>query len=212
MACDRSAPPATETSEPAGADTVPRTPTNEPAATPALPAPGTKLTYEDRAAWRTLVQWPDDCEDAFVHTYGTEEAGLTLYEIDDRYALIEILCARGAYQGSQMYGYVNHTTSPMTTQLITFEHYLPADEATLEKTVTQELWGEATFLPQPKELTLLHFSRQTRDCGTWTRYAFDEGEARIAGVWARPTCPTQPEDPVDPGAGHPPAHWKKMEL
>jgi hypothetical protein len=62
-----------------------------------------------------------------------------------------------------------------------------------------------------QELSILHLSRQTRDCGIWTRYALHGGEpAELVDAWARLPCPADPEPPVTPDPGHPPQGWTRI--
>jgi hypothetical protein len=204
---------------------------NASTASPAIPPPATQdagedaakdaavsgaadaaLTRADRAAWRARLHWPDDCEGAFQATDASGDAGLRIDRLADGSTLVQIRCAAGAYQPSQV---VMRTTAtertPAASALLSFTTWLSPDGASLERAEVQELWGELAFLPATQELTLLSLSRQTGDCGTWAKYTLAGNTATLDRVHARLPCPATPGAPASPAPGRPPEGWAPID-
>jgi hypothetical protein len=142
-----------------------------------LPKQG-KLTYRDREAWRKIIGWPESCEEAFSATMSKAAAGLKFYSLGSRAYLVEITCTLGAYQGFQVYTYLDERDSPPVARLLTFPTLEYTSEKTLEKTEAQELWGLSVFDSKSRRLTVLNRFRGLGDCGTFATYGF-EGEKPV---------------------------------
>ncbi len=167
----------------------------------------TGLTHKERAAWREILKWPADCEDAFATTHNTQDdgfAGLEFYELSDRRYLVEVACAAGAYQGSQVYVLFDESKSPHQTNVLSFQNYVAEDEDKLEKEETAELWGTATFDARSKQLTMLNKYRGPGDCGALAAYGFEDGTPKLLEFRAKTKC--------DGRGAENPKQWKKVLL
>ena len=172
--------------------------------------PKDNLKSEHRAQWRRILAWPDDCEHAFTST-SASQVGLTFHTLMHGVTLVEVLCSAGAYQPLFRCYLIDESVSPAAIARVAFPTYEYPDGEQGEWKTQFELWGEPTFLDGRNVLTVLRFGRQTRDCGTWARYGFEGGKARILGVWSRMPCPEPTERPVDPDRGKPPVGWERIE-
>jgi hypothetical protein len=174
--------------------------------------PRTNVTATDRARWRGVLQWPAECENAFELTHISSDGGLFFRALEDGVTLIEVTCAAGAYQGSAVFVRLDENASPPAARTLMFATYTSADNETLERTESTELWGEAMFLQDARELTLLSVSRQTRDCGTWSRYSLAEAAPRLLELYAQIVCPEESGPPAQPEPGRPPDGWAKIPI
>ena len=160
------------------------------------------LSPGDRRAWRGILKWPDECEEAFEQTMGKETAGLEFYELSAGRYLVEIVCTTGAYQGYQFYSYLDETKSPPAARLLTFETYESEDEDKLQKTEKQEMWGLPEFDAKTKRLRILNKYRGPGDCGSLARYEFPEGSPVLKEFREKSKCDGK-------GAGNP-EKWRRI--
>lgn len=184
------------------------------AALPAQPSPprGPDLTLEDRAAWRALVHWPEECEAAFEQSHAGTAAGLEFHALSEGLTLLGVVCAAGSYQPSSVFLRVDERVSPPSAAMLTFATYESDNGESLTRTQETEVWGETAFLAEDKALVVLRVSRQSGDCGTWARYEMDGAAPRLTELWARFPCPAEPEAHVNPQPGHPPEEWKRVRI
>lgn len=166
----------------------------------------------DRAAWHARLGWAAECEDAFAATSAAGDAGLAFHEISPGVSLVEVRCASGSYQPSWIFLRLDERVTPPVIEALTFPTAESPDGETIERTESMELWGLPTFLPEAVALTLLSYSRQTRDCGIWSRYALTEAEPRLEELFARLPCPAEPEAAADPVSGRPPEGWTRVPV
>jgi hypothetical protein len=169
--------------EPAPAPTPAATPAPPPAAKPA-PLPS------GRAAWRAVLGWPDDCEQAFRET-AAEGEGIEVYPLGPARSLVEVRCAWGAYQGSYLYYRYDQSSKPPGAGPLEFEVRESPDEASLVPGKSTEIAGLPTFDAKTGELTVLDKFRGPGDCGTLATYRFDEGQARLVALRAKAACDGQ---------------------
>lgn len=162
------------------------------------------LSHKDREAWRKIIKWPDSCEEAFDSTMNKETAGLEFYNLSEKQYLIEVICTFGAYQGFQVYSYLDETKSPADAKLLTFPAYGSKDENKLEKKETEELWGVSEFDFKTKQLTILNKFRGLGDCGTLATYGFHGGDVQLKELRAKLTC--------DGKGAENPKMWRKIGL
>jgi len=168
---------------------VPAPPVSAPAAPPAPALKRTGLTRADRPAWRQVLGWPADCEQAFQESSSVpEEAGVALYELAPGRSLVEVRCAWGAYQGSQVYYLYDETRRPPAVLPLTFEIRESPDEGALVKSESREIWGLPTFDPRARELSVLNKFRGPGDCGTLATYRFETSGVRLARLRAKIAC------------------------
>jgi len=175
----------------------------EGAAKVAPPLSKINITYEDRKAWREILKWPDECEQAFDYpdkSYG----GMEFYQLADKQYLVQIICTGGAYQGYQVYYFYDETKQQPTAKLLNFESRESQDEKSLTEIQTTELWGQPEFDDNAKELRILNKFRGIGDCGILATYRFVNGEPQLKEMRAKLVC--------DGKGAENPENWKKVTL
>jgi hypothetical protein len=171
-------------------------------------APGklsrTGLKKSDRAAWRAMLKWSDDCESGFA-VRDDDSAGLEFYSLGGRRSLVQVACAPGAYQGSQTYYLLDERTSPPAAKPIEFVTWDAAgpEGKTLVRRQTTELTGSAEFAPASRELTILNRYRGPGDCGSHAVYRIGSDKAEVKEFRAKLECDGE-------GAEHP-ERWPKID-
>ncbi len=181
-----------------------------PAAAASSPAPQlarTNLTRADRAAWRRVLGWPADCEEAFTASAAADAPGIEVDPLSPGRSLVEVRCAWGAYQGSQVYYFYDETRKPAGVLPLTFEVRESPDDRSLVPSETREVSGLSTFDARTGQLTILDKFRGPGDCGTLATYDFAAGQARLAKLRAKVACDGEgaeaperwPEIPLAPG-------------
>jgi hypothetical protein len=158
------------------------------AAAPGASLKKTNLTPEDRRAWRKLIEWPDECEEAYEGTMSKAAAGLQFHELAGGQYLVEVLCTSGAYQGYQFYSYLDETKSPPAARLLTFQTFQSEGEGAPKKAETQEMWGLATFDAASKSLEIHNRYRGPGDCGSLATYEFPDGTPRLKEFREKSEC------------------------
>lgn len=160
-------------------------------------------TYEDRRAWREILKWSDECEQAFDYpdkSYG----GIEFYELAEKRYLVQVTCTGGAYQGYQVYYFYDEAQQPPTAKLLTFESRESQDEKSLTRTQATEMWGQPTFDQKTKELKVLNKFRGIGDCGILATYGFANGEPVLKELRAKLAC--------DGKGAENPEKWNKVAL
>ena len=161
-----------------------------------LPPVTGQLSYQDRQAWRKIINWSNDCEEAFDSTMSKEDAGLEFYELGEGAYLVEVTCTLGAYQGFQNYSHLTLSGAQPVARTLTFPTYESEDEGKLEKKETEELWGFPEFDLKRKRLTIFNKFRGLGDCGALATYSFQDGAPKLVEVRAKLKCDGQgAEDP-----------------
>ena len=201
VACDRAGP------APEGGATTPGAAPNSLAASLREREPAT----DERGAWRSVLGWSDDCQQAFELSAAGTGSGLQFLALHPELTVVAVLCAAGAYQPSFVYYLADTGGGQVAATLLEFPTYESPDGQSLIATRQSELWGEPSLLPASGELAVLSLARQTGDCGTWARYGFDDGSVELREFWAALPCPTEIQPPADPAPGSPPAGWTKVE-
>jgi len=186
----------------AGKPSQTQTPTT--AARASLPPTEGKLTPADRKAWREIIRWPEECEEAFAGTAGRagDNAGLEFFELGEGRRLVKVLCAGGAYQPSQVFAIVNEAGATPSAKVLTFDVYESPGDDKLEKTSATELWGLADFDARTKQLKVHNRFRGPGDCGTLSTYGFDAAGPVLKELRADTLC--------DGKGAENPERWKKV--
>lgn len=148
---------------------------------------------EDRAGWRKLLNWSNDCEEGFRAT-SSGQSGLQTYALGGGRSLVQVACVAGAYQGSQEY-FVIEGARPRAVSLTTFEAAGP-EGTTLERRQVKEITGLAEFDPKTRLLRILNKYRGPGDCGSWAVYDFSGSDAQLKEFRAKVACDGE-------GAEHP---------
>ena len=130
--------------------------------------------------------------------------GIEVYALSPGRSLVEVRCAWGAYQGSQVYYLYDETRQPPGALPLTFEVRESPDDRSLVKSETREVWGLPTFDPKTGQLSVLNKFRGPGDCGTLATYGFAAGQARLAKLRAKTACDGQ--------GGEEPERWPEISL
>ena len=169
------------------------------------------LSLADRTAWRQVLRWPPDCEEAFAGSHAGDDGGLTFTELAPRLTLVDVLCAAGAYQPSHVFLRLDERGSSRVVSVLEFARFESDDGRTVALSAPQrELWGEAYVTADRRELSVLSLSRQLGDCGVWHRWAIDTEQPRLVSAAARLPCPSRPGDAAQMIAGDAPSGWRRV--
>jgi len=163
----------------------------------------TDLTYADRVAWRSQLQWPQDCESSFDYP-DKSFAGIAFFELSTQHYLVQVTCTLGAYQGTYVFLALDESHSPSTSRLLSFVEYEDSGEPgpnRLQKSEAKELTGTPEFDAGKKQLRLINKFRGLGDCGYLATYAFTKDQPDLVQLQAKLDCDGKAVNPHD---------WKKM--
>ncbi|MBU4233778.1 MAG: WG repeat-containing protein [Proteobacteria bacterium] len=150
-----------------------------------------KLTYEDRQAWKKILQWPNHCSPDPADL-GRPDAGLPhenpsglrFWQLEPKKYLVEVKCWVEPYNDLQLYLFYDETTEPPTSRLLQFERYDPGAKIIVGEPDT-ELSGYPEFHPQKRELTLWTRPPGLGEWDTWTKYRITEDKGVFLEVRAK---------------------------
>lgn len=162
-----------------------------------------ELPASQRAGWREVIRWPDDCEDAFRATTGERKSGIVFHDLGQGHRLAQITCAPGAYQGYYVFADVAESRKGMTSRLLTFPLFASPDGKKIERQAGEEVWGTVTFDSRSRTLTVLNRFRGPGDCGSYVVYRFRDGIPVVDKALAKPQCDGH-------GAEHP-ERWPRIK-
>ena len=146
----------------------------------------TFLASQDREAWRKLLQWPDDCEQAFAYP-DKSFSGLAFYPIAKQQTIVQVICTLGAYQGYQLYYLLDADQGPNPQPLV-FETREAQQQNAWTKMQTQELWGLPSFDKKTKTLKILNKFRGLGDCGVLATYQFINAKPILTALRGKSAC------------------------
>ena len=183
-----------------------------PAAVPqgaAAPLRRSQLSLGDRTRWRSVLNWPNECEEAFQASRAADDAGLVFNELSPGVSFVQVLCAAGSYQPSFVYMRFDERSPAPVAALLIFPVYESSDGVSIESVKASEIWGEPFVSPARRELAVLNLARQTGDCGIWTRYNIG-GEIPVVVDARSARCSTGPGTPAASSDGQPPRGWQPV--
>jgi Protein of unknown function (DUF1176) len=163
------------------------------------------LTYADRLAWRTRLNWSQDCESTFDYP-DKSFAGLAFYGVSEKYDLVQVTCTLGSYQGTYVFLLLDKSVSPAKSTVLHFISYEDSGESgpgRLKKTQASELTGTPDFDQGSKQLRVIHKFRGLGDCGFLTSYGFPKGEPELIQLQDKLECDGKVINPRD---------WKAVPL
>jgi hypothetical protein len=169
------------------------------------------LSVADRAAWRKVLKWPAECEEAFEASHAGDDGGLVFAELSPRVTLVDVLCAAGGYQPSHIFLRLDERGSSRVVAVLEFTPFDSEDGRTVSRSAPHsELWGEAYIAADRRELSVLSLSRQLGDCGTWHKWAIGTEQPRLTAAAARLPCPSRPGTASQMIAGDAPSGWRRI--
>jgi hypothetical protein len=158
----------------------------------------TSLSKSDRTRWRAVLKWPDDCESGFALREG-DDAGLRFHALGGRRYFVEVACAPGAWQGSQIYYFLDERASPAAARPVefaTWEAGGPAGETLVRRRAT-ELFGNTEYAAAGRELKVVNRYRGSGDCGSYAVYRISAGKAELKEFRAKVKCDGEGADEMD---------------
>ena len=143
-------------------------------ATQVAALPGT----EDRAAWRALLGWAEDCEERRRTTVAAElGAGIEVDTLGEGRYLVQVLCYSGAYQPGKLVFVQGPGRSSTPLRLPGYD-----DGGAPEDSIPY-VNGLTDFDRATRELEVFSKSRGMGDCGKLVRFAFPGGVPTVK--WLR---------------------------
>ena len=173
----------------------------EPSLTPRLEQ---EIPSEEREAWRKVIRWPEECEDAFRTTVGTGRSGIVFHDLGGGYQLVQIACAPGAYQGYYVFAGIHRSNEGLRSTLLSFPLFQSKDGLYVERAEDIEVWGTVDFDRRSRKLTVLNRFRGTGDCGTYVVYGFPGGFPVVEQARVKQQCDGQ--------GGEQPQSWPPVTL
>jgi len=151
-----------------------------------------------RSEWRQQLHWPQPCEQAFEQTRGPEEkqSGVRVIPLSGGWRVVEVRCAAGAYQPSQMFVGISPAgivSPPVSVPTMTFD-----DEGHATWNASEEVWGTVTFASAANEVTIVNVARGLGDCGSVIAYQIDTNSVisfRVATAKGKP-CDDNSQTPT----------------
>jgi hypothetical protein len=163
------------------------------------------LTYADRVAWRSRLNWPSDCESTFDYP-DKSFAGLSFYELSPSHNLVQVTCNLGTYQGTYVFMLLDESGSPPKSKLLHFTTYEDSGESgsgRLQKVESTQLVGTPEFDQGAKQLRVLNKFRGLGDCGFQASYVFSQGQPELTLLQGKLDCDRKIVSPRE---------WKKILL
>lgn len=170
------------------------------------------VLYKDRRVWRNILNWPQECEDAFNFTSldltgNTNWGNIDFYPLSLDTYIVEVNCTFGWYQGYSYHFLLNeqNDSSLPVSKLLTLKTYDKNAKQQIDlvdpETKLPQVWGLSDFDSKNKILSILNKWRGIGDCGEYTTYAF-QNENLVLKEYRMRNC----EDP-NTETDTDPANW-----
>ena len=166
---------ATATATPA--PTIRSSPTPSPTPAARINPDADFIPYADRPAWRTFLDWPDDCEEGFElpSRQPDDYGGIDVYPMDDNHYLIFVLCTLGPYWLEQQVYWLDNSADPPEAQPLTVPELVQDDAPEQGLHNVDTLYGSyPIYYPDTQTLTTLHAYRGMKDCGVFYTYHLED--------------------------------------
>lgn len=158
------------------------------AATAAPPPPELlqePVTPAGRAALRAVLQWPQECEDqhqAAARLLEIDEGRVRFLDLGQRHALVEVACARGAYQEARRYFLLDLDGPQPEATALSLPSRALDDDGQWQPVELPEIAGDASFDKKRRTLTVFARARGLGDCGTRGTWRVDVAQKRLVLV------------------------------
>jgi hypothetical protein len=172
--------------------------------------PRANLSLTDRASWRPILKWSDECESAFQASHAGDDPGLGFHVLEPQLSVVAVVCAAGSYQPSSTIIRFDERPPVAEVSVVRFPVYEAETGATYTTTETDEVWGELVIDPEKAIMTVTNLARQTGDCGIWTRYDIASNPPAVMDARARLPCPSRAQPPVRSDIGRAPLGWRAI--
>ena len=165
---------------------------------------------EERARLAKILQWPAACEadhQADADPEGPDDGRVRLFELQERRYLVQVGCARGAYQDAlRFYLFEDDVSAPRGTALVLASYDLAVDDddqpiwTPVER---EEAAGVASYDATSGTLRLLTLYRGLGDCGHLASYILKGKRLELRELRGR-DCDGDPEK------APPPESWPRV--
>ena len=133
---------------------------------------------EDRAGWRKLLGWAEECEESRRSTVAAEMgSGIEVDTLGEGRYLVQVLCYPGAYQPGKLVFVQGPGSASAPVRLPAYD-----DGGSPEDSIPY-VNGLTTFDRATRELEVFSRSRGIGDCGKLVRFAFPGGVPTVK--WLR---------------------------
>lgn len=160
---------------------------------------------DDRARWRAVLNWSEECEadhQSAVKLLELHDGRVRVFDLGGRRSLVEVGCARGAYQDTFVYYLHDESRTPAQVTLLALPSYEAIDDEWEPRELAQAA-GETSFDPARKTLTVFTRARGLGDCGGIARYRVQGARLVLLDFRGRP-CDGDPE------SAPPPEKWPRL--
>jgi Protein of unknown function (DUF1176) len=179
----------------------------------AWPAAATSLVKDplpqaDRAGLQAILKWPQECEQdhhAAVRALELPDARVRFFDLGGRRYLIEVGCARAAYQEVYRYFLLDESGPSVRARAFKLPTFTPDASGQWQSAELEEIAGETSFDVKRKLLTVMTRARGLGDCGTRALYSVDlkAGRLVLTDLWGR-DCDGEPDK------APPPDQWPRV--
>jgi hypothetical protein len=133
----------------------------------------------ERAAWRTLLAWPESCEEAYRASYpeGEEYGGLEFHRLGRGRYLVEVVCDGGGIQPSAVFALYDART-PRRARPLRLKGF-DGEGGHRRTPPYAEVRALTKFVPSKRELLLMSKADAMGTCGLFVRYSFRGARPRV---------------------------------
>ena len=144
-------------------------------------------------------------------TRSGDDGGLEIHDLADGSSIALVRCAPGAYQPTSVVMHFRRERPRATARLLALPYYRSPYGEEIIRATAPKITGETRWLADQQSLVVLSLSRQSADCGVWTRYSLAGGKPEITGLATRLPCPEGADMPVGVNGGDPPPGWRVVQ-
>ena len=155
-----------------------------------FPQPGQSMSKRQDRMIRTLYQQRHNLK--LCYEEGEEKFGsfnefkqnISLYQLNDQQNLIQVLCHFAAYQGVYEY-YIFEIYNLKSVVFDTLDFSIESSRKMIK---TRPLVGLPEYQTQTQSLVLWSKGRGVGDCGSWSRYQWDNSQFNLVEYREKSEC------------------------
>jgi hypothetical protein len=153
----------------------------------------------ERARLRTMLGWPNDCEDSFQELLSRNSSvgsGVTAHALGEGRTLYCVQCDMAAYQ--EVFMVVLQDTPDGPGRVLTFPLY-DREGSKVSRSEDTSLAGWPEFNDATKTLAVFYKARGIGDCGSFVVYAFPtQGAPKVVEARTKGCSDTPPKKDLEP--------------
>jgi hypothetical protein len=112
----------------------------------------------------------------------------SVYTLDEKRYLVELLCFMGPYQGSYQYFLYSLTPTGFDLKPLTLDRFEPDETGKMNKTKAQSVGGLPDYNESEKSLIILTKGRGLSDCGSLAEYKLTESDLELVEYRFKEEC------------------------